>query len=223
MPCNAMNFNLEGRHADTMLHLSCRLGRRLCVLENEQHRWLEIDGVVQSVRSHGDPSRLCLPHQDLLVQWLPEQASRILELGLGGGDMIRHLAGRWPAAELHCVDLDDEVIELYRHYFQGEERPALHLQEAHAFLQQADGRFDLILLDLFSQDGNPPLLFQPGIYQILRERLAGRLLINLLPRTGLELERVLSLCERWLSPARVWPLPGYRNCILMLDYPGQVS
>lgn len=213
-----MNFNLEGRHADTLLHLSQHGGRRLSVQQNATHRWLEIDGVVQSVQCLSEPARLCLPHQQVLCRALPARAQRILELGLGGGDMTRYLAARWPSATQLCVDLDGEVIALYRDFFQAQERPQLHHGDALAFLQQGEGRFDLVLLDLFSQDGNPPLLFQPALYQALAARLEGRLIINLLPRTHLELERVRELCQLWLAPGRLWPVPGYCNQILMLDY-----
>ena len=211
-----MNFNLEARHADTLLHLDHHGGRRLAVLENEAFRWLEIDDVVQSVLCRTTPGALCLPHQQALQSCLPERAQRILELGLGGGDMTRHLAARWPGAEHHCVELDREVLRLYRRFFQGAEQPTLHHADALAYLEREAGTFDLILLDLFGQDGNPPLMFQPPLYQTLARRLAGRILINLLPRTRLELERVLVLCAEHLGQANVWPVPGYRNIILSL-------
>ncbi|MGL5200972.1 MAG: SAM-dependent methyltransferase, partial [Aeromonas veronii] len=62
MPCKFMDFNLQAYQADHLLHLSVKPQRRLTVQENSHHRWLEIDGVVQSAMSLADPAALCLPH-----------------------------------------------------------------------------------------------------------------------------------------------------------------
>ena len=214
-----MDFNLQAYQADHLLHLSVKPQRRLTVQENNQHRWLEIDGVVQSAMSLADPAALCLPHQRVIACLLPEQAGQILELGLGGGDLTRHLSQRWPDARHECVDLDEEVLTVYQQFFQHQESderaaPALHQADALAFLEQSEAQYDLILLDLFSQDGNPPLLFQERIYQALAPRLNGELIINLLPRTRLELTRVLMLLEQWVGPTTPYPVPGLRNVLL---------
>ncbi|WP_235462648.1 spermidine synthase [Aeromonas australiensis] len=214
-----MDFNLQAYQADHLLHLSVKPQRRLTVQENGQHRWLEIDGVVQSAMSLANPAALCLPHQRVVACLLPEQASRILELGLGGGDLTRHLGQRWPDAHHECVDLDEEVLTVYQQFFQhpqSNERatPALHLADALAFLEQSEQQYDLILLDLFSQDGNPLLLFQERLYKALAPRLNGTLIINLLPRTTLELTHALLLIEQWIGPATPYPVAGLINIII---------
>ena len=71
-----------------------------------------------------------------------------------------------------------------------------------------------MLLDLFSQDGNPLLLFQAPIYQALANCLHGTLIINLLPRTHLELAQAKKLAEEWIGPTTAHGVPGYRNVIL---------
>ncbi|HDZ8829645.1 TPA: SAM-dependent methyltransferase [Aeromonas dhakensis] len=218
LPCKFMDFNLQAYQADHLLHLSTKPQRRLTVQENAHHRWLEIDGVVQSAMSLAEPATLCLPHQQVIACLLPGQAASILELGLGGGDLTRYLRRRWPDARHECVDLDEEVITLYQLFFQPEQgsqrTPTLHQADALAFLEQSEAQYDLILLDLFSQDGNPPLLFQERIYQALAPRLNGELIINLLPRTRLELTRVLMLLEQWVGPTTPYPVPGLRNILL---------
>lgn len=214
-----MDFNLQAYQADHLLHLSVKPQRRLTVQENGQHRWLEIDGVVQSAMSLADPAALCLPHQHSIAALLPEQAAGILELGLGGGDLTRHLHQRWPDAHHDCVDLDEEVITLYRTFFQHPEMderkaPILHQADALAFLEQSGQRYDLVLLDLFSQDGNPLQLFQDRLYRALAPRLAGSLIVNLLPRTDRELSQALLLLEQWVGPTTPYPVAGYVNVIL---------
>lgn len=214
-----MDFNLQAYQADHLLHLSVQPRRRLSVQENAHHRWLEIDGVVQSAMSLNDPAALCLPHQQVIACLLPQQADNILELGLGGGDLTRHTRRRWPAARHECVELDEEVITLYRQFFQhpGEEdnrAPQVHQADALAFLEQSEASYDLVLLDLFSQDGNPLQLFQERIYRALAPRLSGDLIVNLLPRTRLELSQALLLLEQWVGPTTPYPVPGFINVIV---------
>ncbi|MGS3143790.1 spermidine synthase [Aeromonas sanarellii] len=212
-----MDFNLQAYQADHLLHLSVKPARRLCVLENARHRWLELDGVVQSAMSLSQPSHLCLPHQRSIAERLPERAGRILELGLGGGDLTRHLAARWPEARHDCVDLDDEILTLFQQFFLPPTggTPRLHHADALHFLLENREQYDLVLLDLFSQDGNPLLLFQTPLYRALAQRLCGTLIVNLLPRTRLEQDQALKLAREWIGPTTAHGVPGYRNVILL--------
>lgn len=211
-----MDFNLQAYQAEHLLHLSVKAECRLSILENAEHRWLEMDGVVQSAMSLAQPDRLCLPHQQSIAERLPERADRILELGLGGGDLTRHLGARWPEAHHDCVDLDAEILTLFQQFFQPEHpsAPRLHHADALHFLLQSKQRYDLVLLDLFSQDGNPLLLFQAPLYQALANCLQGTLIINLLPRTHLEQAQALRLAREWIGPTESHAVPGYRNVIL---------
>ncbi len=79
-----MDFNLQAYQADHLLHLSVKPQRRLTVQENSRHRWLEIDGVVQSAMSLANPVALCLPHQRVIACLLPEQAEQNPRTGAGG-------------------------------------------------------------------------------------------------------------------------------------------
>ena len=211
-----MDFNLQAYQADHLLHLSVKPERRLSIQENKHHRWLEMDGVVQSAMSLAEPGSLCLPHQQSIAERLPAQANRILELGLGGGDLTRHLAARWPEARHDCVDLDAEILTLFQQFFQPStlRAPRLHQADALHFLLQSRERYDLVLLDLFSQDGNPLLLFQAPLYQALAQRLEDTLIVNLLPRTRLEQDQALRLAREWIGPTEAHAVPGYRNVIL---------
>ncbi|MGL5029861.1 MAG: spermidine synthase [Aeromonas sp.] len=223
-----MDFNLpadQPHHPQPLiLHRSTQAGRQLTVQENAEHRWLEIDDVVQSAMSLRNPAALCLPHQHQIAALLPTQGEQILELGLGGGDLTRYLQHRWPQAQHHCVDLDEEVISLYRRFFQPPQQgnsdgygdgdgPILHHADALRFLEHSEQQFDLILLDLFRHDGNPLQLFQQQLYHALAPRLAGTLIVNLLPRTAIELKQALTLLERWIGPTTTYHVPGYVNVI----------
>ena len=111
------------------------------------------------------------------------------------------------------------MLTVYQQFFQHQESderaaPALHQADALAFLEQSEQQYDLILLDLFSQDGNPLLLFQERLYRALAPRLNGTLVINLLPRTALELTHALTLIEQWIGQATPYPVAGLINVIV---------
>ena len=135
---------------------------------------------------------------------------------MGGGDLTRHLGARWPEARHDCVDLDAEILTLFQQFFQdaSQRPPRLHHADALHFLLQSQDAYDLVLLDLFCQDGNPLLLFQAPIYQALARCLRGTLIVNLLPRTHLELAQAKRLAEEWIGPTSAHGVPGYRNVIL---------
>jgi len=114
------------------------------------------------------------------------------------------------------VDLDAEILTLFQQFFLPSTggAPRLHHADALHFLLESREQYDLVLLDLFSQDGNPLLLFQAPIYQALANCLHGTLIINLLPRTHLELAQAKKLAEEWIGPTTAHGVPGYRNVIL---------
>jgi ubiquinone/menaquinone biosynthesis C-methylase UbiE len=49
-----------------------------------------------------------------LVEYLPENAARVLELGCGTGNLSLHLAERFPSAAITFVDASAEMVELTR-------------------------------------------------------------------------------------------------------------
>ena len=51
---------------------------------------------------------------DRLVDYLPAETGRILELGCGTGNLSLRLAARFPRAELTVVDASEEMVELTR-------------------------------------------------------------------------------------------------------------
>lgn len=213
-----MDFNLSQPKASEVLLLHSNHQRRLCVQQNSQHRWLTIDEVVQSVMSLRDPNILCLPHQQIIANLLPDAVDSILELGLGGGDLTRYFEQRFTPTRHHCVELDGQILDIYQRYFQAPDQmrphPTLYHDDAIAFIAKHQTRYQLIVLDLFSQEGNPLALFQAQTYQHLARCLQGDLFINLLPRTALELEHARQLCERWIGPATRYSVPGFINTII---------
>jgi spermidine synthase len=111
------------------------------------------------------------------ILWLPPQRRRrILILGLGGGSVARLARALAPDAEIVGVELDAEVVRLARSHL---DLDALDLQveiaDALGWLEQATGRFDAILEDVFIGRGDdvhkPDWIPEPA-HRLARARLS---------------------------------------------------
>jgi len=93
----------------------------LSVSENQFYRWLCFDDVVQSVMLKSKPWRLTLPHQTaLMLPLLFIQPEKIIELGLGGGNLARFLKHHLPQLQLYTVEYLQPVIDCFSQYFNPE-------------------------------------------------------------------------------------------------------
>jgi len=109
------------------------------------------------------PERLVFLYERLMLIALAlvERPRAVLQLGLGGGAMCRHLAAYLPDSEVTVVERDPAIIDLARRYFHID-RP-IHRADAQEMMADARGRFDVILADLY--DGRGIESFEPGFWQ----------------------------------------------------------
>jgi len=90
----------------------------LSVNENQYYRWLCFDEVVQSVMLKRLPWRLTLPHQTaLMLPLLFIQPNKVVELGLGGGNLARFLRHYLPRLQLYTIENSSAVVECFTKYF----------------------------------------------------------------------------------------------------------
>lgn len=179
------------------------------------------DQVVQSVMAIASPEALCLPHQQALEPFLRTRTmQRALHLGLGGGDLLRWIHAYAPTVQQTAIDINPHMLELYQQFFQQSEQPRLLCTDAFDFLAQHHTRYDLIMVDLFRDDGSPAPLFHQEIYDNLQRCLdpQGLLVINLLPRTEQEWQCVASLLAHRFPCWQQIPLPNYRNHLLLASF-----
>lgn len=217
-PC-AFEFDVATAHdAGSLIYWQRKDEQSLEVRDDTQFRWLLLDGVVQSVLRHTAPDELCLPHQQILKALLPAHAEQVLHLGLGGGDFLRWLHHRYPGVQQTAIDLNHHVIDIYQRFFQQMEQPQLYTQDAFSWLKKESPCYDLILVDLFSDDGSPAPLFQADTYQQLQQKMTpnGRIIVNLLPRTDQEWQRVQQLL-RCCGDAHSVQIAGYRNYLIWTE------
>jgi spermidine synthase len=90
----------------------------ISVSENQHYRWLAFDNVVQSMMLKRQPWQLTFPHQiSLLSPLLFFQPKKVVEFGLGGGNLARFLLHYLPDLTLETVEYSHEVIECFERFF----------------------------------------------------------------------------------------------------------
>ncbi len=121
-------------------------------------------------------------------------------LGNAGGTVARAVGHYWPDTRIDGVEIDREVSDLGRKWF---DMRAPHLrtftEDARPFLRRTDERYDAILVDAYRQPYIPFYLSTREFFQLARDRLApgGRVIINVgHPERSDALEKVLTATMR---------------------------
>jgi spermidine synthase len=131
----------------------------------------------QSAVFPGRPTHLELAYTRvaMLGPALAPPDGRILFVGLGGGAMPMYTRAVLPEARLEVVEIDPLIAEVAQRYFgvRPDERLVLHTADGRAFLEEAPpGRYDVIVLDAFSDDRIPYALTTRQFLETVRSRLA---------------------------------------------------
>jgi spermidine synthase len=121
---------------------------------------------------------------------------RVALLGNAGGTSSRALEEFFPRARVDGVEIDAELSEIGRRYFDMN-NPRLHLyhEDARPYLRRTDARYDQISLDTYRQPYIPFYLTTVEFFETVRDRLrpGGTLIVNVgHPEGEDELEKVLS-------------------------------
>jgi spermidine synthase len=138
-----------------------------------------------------DPRALIIeyaPYMTLGIAYAPK-VERILEIGLGGGSIVSYLGASLPDASIVTVELDKDVVELARKYFQFKETEKLRtvVSDGRAYLMRDDRRWDMILLDAYRGPFVPFHLLTKEFYALVKSRLnpGGVVVQNIEPTTML--------------------------------------
>ncbi|HEU4736559.1 MAG TPA: fused MFS/spermidine synthase [Solirubrobacterales bacterium] len=120
---------------------------------------------------------------------------RIAILGNGAGTVARAYGHFFPATAVDAVEIDPELTELGRRYFDlRNPRMRTFAEDARPWLRRADGGYDAIMVDAYRQPYIPFYLATREFFELVRERLApaGMVVVNVgHPQESDELERVL--------------------------------
>lgn len=119
--------------------------------------------------------------------------TRVLMIGLGGGELPQYLLHSCPLMNVEAVELNEEVIHMARKYFglgfsEAEFGSRIQLEHADALaavnerVEASPGSFDIVLVDCFAGGGEVPKdcrssTFLEGVKKLLRPQ--GLLLQNI--------------------------------------------
>lgn len=96
----------------------------MTVSENAHFRWMAFNDVVQSVMHIRKPLQLTLPHQiAILLPLLFFKPKKIIELGLGGGNLTRFLSSLSDEISLSTIEYSQGVIDTFEQYFNPNNMP----------------------------------------------------------------------------------------------------
>jgi spermidine synthase len=131
----------------------------------------------------------------LLVR--PDPPGHLAILGNGAGTTARAYGRYYPDTVIDAVEIDGELLDIGRRYFDLRPRSQLrlHTDDARPFLRRTDERFDAIFLDTYRQPYIPFYLTTKEFFALAHSRLrpGGAVLINVgHPRASDRLEKVLT-------------------------------
>ena len=133
----------------------------------------------------------------------------IAVLGNAGGTVARAVGHYWPQTLIDGVEIDGEVSDLGRRWFDMQApRLRIFTEDARPFLRRTDERYDAILVDAYRQPYIPFYMSTKEFFQLARDRLrpGGRVIINVgHPEDSDTLEKVLTatMGEAFASVVRV--------------------
>ncbi len=171
---------VEGHmHAVLRTHVSAQTKFQLMeILETASYgKCLVLDGRIQSSQADEFIYHEALVHPGLL---LPPTPARAMVIGGGEGATLREILRHRSVTRALMVDIDQEVVEICKRYLpemhEGafeDPRAEVRHEDARAYLERTDERFDLVVVDLTEplEEGPACLLFTKEFYSLIRDRL----------------------------------------------------
>jgi spermidine synthase len=112
---------------------------------------------------------------------LEQAPGRIAILGNAAGTAARGYGHYFPAAQIDAVEIDPELAEVGRRYFDMQApHLSIHNEDARPWLESADGDYDVIVVDAYRQPYIPFYMATREFFELARERLApgGVVIVN---------------------------------------------
>ncbi len=153
---------------------------RLAVVEVQRKRYLAYGPgstiVYQSVLDLDRPLELAASYTRLMMLGVvyAEPHARMLQIGVGAGNMTGYALRNFPAAEVDAIDIDRHAVELGARHFGLAPHPRLrvHIQDGRAWLEASRAQFDVIMLDAYDDKSIPAALMDEGFFAIVAAHLA---------------------------------------------------
>lgn len=212
-------------HSGTVVHEEPSPFGTVYVVDVGDLRTLRFDspeGTLQSAILKSDP--LAVPTNYVRVATaglaLTEGRSRVLVVGLGGGAFPMLLHRLLPRVRVDVVELNPVVADVARRFFGVREdaRLHIHVEDGAGFMTRQGTRYDLILLDAFSDDGTPDHLKESLFLDEVRRRLApgGVAVLNIALETPRNMTwRIETFARAFKDCAVLRGASAYNNLILV--------
>ncbi len=151
------------------------------IVETPQSRYLLLDGIIQGGQDLGDQASVAgyTSTMEALGRSAVAHPKRVLVIGLGAAILPNRFAALGAAVD--TVEINGQMVEEAKKWFGFNPAPGrLHRMDGRRFLAQAQGPYDLILIDAFSGEEVPGHLMTEECFRRCRDLLApqGALLMN---------------------------------------------
>jgi spermidine synthase len=147
---------------------------QLAVVEEAGRRTLRFGSSYQSEMYVDDPNRTAFEYTDyfFLGPAYNPTAKSVLFIGLGGGSAPKRFMRDFPQLRYQAVELDPVVADVARRFFAVPERLPVAIDDGRQYLDRHDGRWDIIAIDTFYDDGVPFHLTTREFLELVQDRLA---------------------------------------------------
>ena len=177
------------KHGGDLIHCQRDQYGLLEVVDTPQMRSLYFDSPVEQSRLYfSAPMSLSFEYQEVIESIILERQQqkavhRVLMLGMGGGSIASHLNVSQPDIQIHIVELRQAVIDIAYDYFHLPEEPEIEVmhEDALIYIEDAISSYDIIIVDVFDDQGLPEAFTRGEFQQNLLKNLkpSGLVLFNL--------------------------------------------
>jgi len=153
---------------------------RLAVIEVGRMRYLAYGPsarfVFQSALDLDRPHELAAAYTRLMMLGVvyAQPYARVVQIGVGAGNMTRYAIRTFPSMVVQAVDIDRHALELGARHFGLSPHPRLHLhvEDGRRWLAASNERFDVIMLDAYDDESIPAPLRDVDFFHLVAARLA---------------------------------------------------
>jgi spermidine synthase len=156
------------------------------VVRNDDRLTLCFDELrVQSEMRLDAPDELVLGYTRTMMGFLlfNPQPTHIAMIGLGGGSLTKYCYAALPDCRIMVAEIDPDVIALRERFFipRDDTRLRISCADGAAFVHDAANQYDVLIVDGFTEDGQPPSLSTQRFYNDCQNSLTdkGVLVANL--------------------------------------------
>lgn len=198
---------------------------QISVTDDGEVRHLKFGDSLQSGMYVVDPVRSDFRYTEYFhLAWVFKRDIRsVLFLGLGGGSTPKKFYVDYPTIAMDIVEIDPAVVEVAERYFHVERGPRLNVtvDDARAYLEKTDKRYDLIVHDAYFSEAVPFHLTTREFFHLAVRRLEpeGVFAFNLIsdvvgPESSL-FRAVYKCWQELFTAIHVFPVEGKRNIVMI--------